>query len=185
MAAGGSWALQPPGMLGGPAVLGAEPRCAWHAPLTAACCTDPAPLAQPLVCVRNCLGRLVVTTVYIVIVTWLGCMLPFFGDFLALVGADICMIQSVAGLGPSACRPTVLLGCCARRHTPMRLGCCAQWVSLQGGMPPQFAREPGWPDVLMRARANHVCPCLQTGSLGFTPLDFIIPIVLWTIVHPT
>lgn len=36
---------------------------------------------------RNCATRLLITTIYICIVTLIACMLPFFGDFVALVGA--------------------------------------------------------------------------------------------------
>ena len=46
---------------------------------------------------RNIGGRLIVTTIYCAILTLIGCMMPFFGDFLALVG------------GPRGMR-----ACCAR-----------------------------------------------------------------------
>lgn len=42
---------------------------------------------QRPVSVRNCLVRLVITTIYIVLVTLIACMIPFFGNFVALVGA--------------------------------------------------------------------------------------------------
>lgn len=36
---------------------------------------------------RNVIGRFVVTSVYCVLLTFIGCLFPFFGDFLALCGA--------------------------------------------------------------------------------------------------
>ena len=48
--------------------------------INSACLTLQSPTS-----LRNCLGRLVVTTGYIVILTFIGCLFPFFGDFLALV----------------------------------------------------------------------------------------------------
>lgn len=39
---------------------------------------------------RNMLGRFVVTTIYCSLLTLLGCALPFFGSFLALVRAFSC-----------------------------------------------------------------------------------------------
>jgi amino acid permease len=38
-------------------------------------------------CRRNLLSRLLVTTVYVVLVTLIAAAVPFFGDFVALVGA--------------------------------------------------------------------------------------------------
>lgn len=43
--------------------------------------------SQSATSLRNCMGRLVVTTGYVVILTFIGCLFPFFGDFLALTGA--------------------------------------------------------------------------------------------------
>ncbi|PRW20662.1 GABA transporter 1-like [Chlorella sorokiniana] len=42
---------------------------------------------QPLTSRRNLLTRFVISTIYVAVVTLIGCALPFFGDFLALCGA--------------------------------------------------------------------------------------------------
>ena len=57
---------------------------------------------------RNVIVRFILTLIYIVIITTLCCMLPFFADFVALCGAIgftplVCLIN--LGLHPAFCPP--------------------------------------------------------------------------------
>ena len=97
--------------------------------------TNQKPLAT-----RNILGRFVVTFCYCALLTFVGCLFPFFGDFLALGGA-------VSAWG--SCAPRAATG-------PPSLHCCTTRPHPTPRLPPSHPQ------------------------IGFTPLDFVIPLVLWT-----